>query len=206
MSEKATITEHLKSNMKFYSCTSDGWSSLARDPYVSLTVHYIDNDWKLQTKCLATMYLPENHTGGNISNFVTDTLAEYNLYRENLVTMTTGSAANMKSACSKLGVQRLSCFGHILHNAISNTLNGDDEVKNLSIAVRRIVSVFSYSFNFKRKLQKLQKDMGLPENKLINDVATRWGSKLKMFKSVAVQMEGIERLFTSGKLMNLWLY
>ena len=33
------------------------------EPYRSLTVHFIDDDFKLQAKCLAIAYFPGQHTG-----------------------------------------------------------------------------------------------------------------------------------------------
>lgn len=195
--EKTTLTNILN-NTPFISCTADGWSSLAKDPYMSLTVHYVDSKWAVTSKCLATTYLPESHTGVNISNFVTETLNEYNVPKEKVVSLTTDSAANMIAACTKLSVTRISCFGHILHNAITKTLNSSKPISDLSVAARKIVSIFSYSFLYKKKLQKLQKDLNLPDNKITNDVATRWGSKLKMFSSLKSQMPGIDNLFVDG--------
>ena len=198
LQEKAGITDALKT-IPYISCTTDGWSSLAKDPYMSLTVHYIDKDWQLESKCIATTYLPESHTADNIVNFLNETLTEYRIEKSKIVSITTDSAANMICACEKFKRTRVSCFGHILHNAITTTLKKDEAITNLTTACRKIVSVFSYSFLYKRKLQKLQKELKLPDNKLVNDVSTRWGSKLKMFDSLQEQMAGIDKLFVEGK-------
>jgi len=32
--------------------TTDLWSSITHEPYLSYTMHYIDREWKLQAKCL----------------------------------------------------------------------------------------------------------------------------------------------------------
>ena len=47
--------------IKHVAATSDLWSSRTMDPYISLTVHYIDENWKLRTRVLA--YFPSDHTG-----------------------------------------------------------------------------------------------------------------------------------------------
>ena len=80
------------------SITSDGWSSITGDSYMSLTAHYIDHDWCLHTSCLKTQYHPESHTATNISNFLLESLAEYGLRRGNITAITTDSAANMVAA------------------------------------------------------------------------------------------------------------
>ena len=38
----------------FYSATTELWSSVGMEPYISLTVHYVDGKWKLRSKCLQT--------------------------------------------------------------------------------------------------------------------------------------------------------
>ena len=50
-------------NIPFFSTTADLRSSRTTEPYLSLTIHYIDGDWKLKSKCLQTSYFPDDHTG-----------------------------------------------------------------------------------------------------------------------------------------------
>ena len=51
------------STQQYFSATTDMWSSVGMQPYMSYTIHYIDGNWKFQNKCLQTQFLPENHTG-----------------------------------------------------------------------------------------------------------------------------------------------
>ena len=37
---------------EYYAETTDMWTSAAREPYMSFTVHLIDRDWNLQSFCL----------------------------------------------------------------------------------------------------------------------------------------------------------
>ncbi|XP_060761183.1 E3 SUMO-protein ligase ZBED1-like [Neoarius graeffei] len=48
--------------MSYFATTSDMWSSRTSEPYMSLTAHYIEQDWTLKSKCLQTAYFPEDHT------------------------------------------------------------------------------------------------------------------------------------------------
>ena len=36
----------------FFPATTDMWSNITGEPYLSYTVHYISPEWKLETKCL----------------------------------------------------------------------------------------------------------------------------------------------------------
>jgi hypothetical protein len=70
---------------------------------MSLTAHFITDDWVLVTRCLATQYYPDRHTAVNISDFIKDGLSEYGMRIGNVVTVTTDSAANMVAAARTAG-------------------------------------------------------------------------------------------------------
>ena len=80
------------------SVTTDRWTSINSDAYLSLTAHYITEDWALVTKCLCTHYAPDN-----IASFVKDMVHKYGLRMGNIVSITTDSAANVIAAARKLG-------------------------------------------------------------------------------------------------------
>lgn len=191
---KGNLVSDLK-NVKYYSCTMDGWSSIAGDPYLSLTIHYIDNNWQLVTKCLSTMYVPQSHTAETLFDFVIEGLRDYDLDKDNMAYMTTDSAANNVAACRRLSIDRISCFGHILHNALTTAMNADEEIIQLMKAARRIVSVFSYSHESRKKLAKIKKHMNNDAKALVQDVATRWGSKYKMLSRLHAQIKPLNELF-----------
>ena len=52
---KEKVTGELK-QVKFFSATTDLWSSIGLKPYMSYTLHYIDSHWTLQTRCLQTHF------------------------------------------------------------------------------------------------------------------------------------------------------
>ena len=47
--------------------TSDIWTSVAVEAYMTVTVHYINPDWILASLVLETFSYPERHTGINIA-------------------------------------------------------------------------------------------------------------------------------------------
>ena len=102
------------------SLTSDGWTSITGDPYLSLTAHYITNGWMLKTKCLAAMYAPESYTADYLANFIRERLKEYQLRTGNVVSITTDSAANMIAMVRKLGKNLLIVSLNVWVYAIKN--------------------------------------------------------------------------------------
>lgn len=46
-----------------FAITTDSWTSLAMDRYVSLTAHFIDSNWSCESVMLGIRHLPGEHTG-----------------------------------------------------------------------------------------------------------------------------------------------
>lgn len=111
------ITRELK-DIDFYAATTDLWSSRTMQPYMCLTVHYIDENWNLRNVCLQTAYFPEDHTGEMIGQELKDALSSWELSEERLTCMTTDSGTNVIKALKDNKWPNLKCFGHRLHNAI----------------------------------------------------------------------------------------
>ena len=85
---------------------------------------------------------------------------------------------------------RISCFGHNLDLAVNEAL----AIDCVHRAVKRcclLVEIFSRSWKKARDLQETQKQLGLPEHKLIGDVATRCGSTYHMVSRVVEQQQAI---------------
>ena len=142
---KEAIIEDLK-NTTSVCCTTDGWTSINTDPYLSLTVHFLTPTWQLRTYCLRTIYLPDSHTGKNIAGMIRTILAEFNLVLEDVTTITTDNGSNMKVAAKELRVIRMPCFGHILHNAINFATRDIAEVTDMLKECKSLVSTLNHSY------------------------------------------------------------
>ena len=92
----------------YYAETTDLWSSITSELYLSYTIHYINQNWIMCSKCLQTHYMPEAHTGSNLHDALTSSLDQWNLNAEKQVAITTNSGVNIKLAFEHLDWQRLS--------------------------------------------------------------------------------------------------
>ncbi|GAA6084523.1 zinc finger BED domain-containing protein 1-like [Tachysurus ichikawai] len=88
--EMATLT--------FFSTTTDLWSSRTTEPYISLTVHFVDEEFELKSRCLQTSYFPAGHTGENIAMGLREALAAWDLREERQVAITTDNGTNVVKA------------------------------------------------------------------------------------------------------------
>jgi len=62
--------------------TSDMWTSLANDAYISLTTHYISKEWKMESVCWGTIPVSERHTGDNIALWIEEILEKFSISTE----------------------------------------------------------------------------------------------------------------------------
>ena len=104
------------------------------------TVHYISPEWKLETKCLQTLYFPAKHTTESIAKTLQDILEQRGLDPTNQTYTTTDNGSNILCAIqSHLVWPYLSCVGHNLHLAISNSIKEDTRVQRALGISRKIV-------------------------------------------------------------------
>ena len=154
-------------DVKFFSATTDLWSSSTMEPYISLTVHFVTSNWTLESKCLQVMFIPEDHTGKNIADALTQALDQWKLQQSSLVTLTTDNGTNMISAGQLLGWRRISCFGHNLHLAVTNSTKNDERVGRAIGICKKLVSCFSHSWKKRRELALAQEELNIPKHTLL---------------------------------------
>jgi hypothetical protein len=74
--------QHVDSQVSF---TFDSWTSLAGDPFLSVTAHYIDamdnnpQKWDLKTEQLAFTPIRGDHSGANIAKILVDTIDRFGI-------------------------------------------------------------------------------------------------------------------------------
>lgn len=90
------------------------------------------------------------------------------------------------------------CLGHMLHNAVSKSLD-TDVIKQLLAHCRKTVALFHNSQPYRTKLKKVMKDLNIPDKQLVNDVVTRWGSKFKMLERIKELMKAINQVLMDDR-------
>lgn len=64
----------------------------------SVTVHYISEDWKLDTKCLETTFIPENHTAYILVEELKEVVHDSDIEDSKNSYITTDNGANIVAA------------------------------------------------------------------------------------------------------------
>ena len=79
------------------SLTTDIWSSCATEAYVTLTIHYLDDDWEMKAFVLETFGFPECHTSINIAEKLESIAEKYSITNK-VTAVVHDNAANMVAA------------------------------------------------------------------------------------------------------------
>ncbi|XP_073488853.1 E3 SUMO-protein ligase ZBED1-like [Aquarana catesbeiana] len=192
---RETVETELRDVLNF-AATSDLWSSRAMKPYMSLMIHFINDDFQMNSRCLQTVFFPEDHTGEALAQGLKDALINWKLEEKNLVCITTDNGSNIVKAISINHWTRLQCFGHRLHPAIENAMK-DQRIERAMGLCKKLVGCFSYSWRRKRELSEAQKQLCLPDHKLKTECPTRWGSRQAMVRRILEQQAAITHVLSS---------
>ena len=189
---------HEMSHAQYFAATTDLWSSTTTEPYISCTVHFVGDNWKLQSYCLQTMYCPEDHTGENLASALESTLEAWKLEPEQLSCLTTDNGSNFLKAARLLEWPHISCFGHNLHLAVT-TATDDSRVSRAYGICHKIVNTFSHSWKKRRDLTQAQASLSLPKHTLCGACPTRWGSEQKMVERILEQERALRQVLGADR-------
>lgn len=186
---KEIVMNHL-GRKTFFSCTTDLWTSRATSTFMAVTLQFVTETWDMQSWCLGCVGLNTEHTAECLREALEEMIQEaWKLDMSYMAGITTDNASANKKAFQQ-DFTWVPCFGHNLHLAINKGLDIDRVSGSLS-RLRKTVSAFSRSPKMLRQLKKKQKDLQLPEHRMIHDEPTRWDSAYEMVERFLEQQQAV---------------
>jgi len=170
--------------------TFDCWTSNAQHPYIEITVHYIDNDWILQTYCLTCTSLDVDHTSYNIRDIIESTLVGWGIQISNISGANTDNGTNVIKAVDLLGINGISCFGHTLNNGVMSSMSLSP-VQILLSKISKLRFKFHFSSKLRRLLKEAQQKHNLPQIVMPASCVTRWWTSLPALQFIRDQHEAL---------------
>lgn len=161
--------------------TVDGWTSWATDPYITVTVHCIDDDWVSQNHILQTRMLMEAHTGSNLAALLQDICSEWKLTDKNQALVTDNTKNMILAGAGAELDPHVQCIAHTLNFASQKALKVD-KVSDLLMKMTKMATFFHKSPKATEIPREMQTQLHLLNHKLIPDVSTRWNSSLEMLE------------------------
>lgn len=184
-----------KGEYTLYSMTCDAWSTKAGDPYLGITIHFIDKDYTLRSIVLALREFPVPHTAEGYTALVNSVVEEFGLPILYMLLMTTDRAAVMLKFARDLELPHASCAAHGLHNAVLADTLDDKEINARLEGASKLAAYFpSTATSRNAAAEKKAKEMGLTYLKPKSACPTRWGSTLRMLMRHLERMPYIKAL------------
>jgi hypothetical protein len=114
--------------------TADYWTSRSADPYLGMTLHYVDKEFEMNKLLVACRHAEGRHTAVNIGGHIDKVVgAVSGLKGSTIRVCVTDNAANMLAAVPKHTKKidvGLGCFDHLLNLVMkaSNKEKADDQI------------------------------------------------------------------------------
>lgn len=89
--------------------TSDMWAARTTEAYLTVTGHFINQNWQMQACTMETMHVAVQHIADKISELLTKISDEWGITNKVRVVITDNSA-NMVSAVRKINRKHIPCF------------------------------------------------------------------------------------------------
>ncbi|GBC12853.2 zinc finger BED domain-containing protein RICESLEEPER 2-like [Rhizophagus irregularis DAOM 181602=DAOM 197198] len=176
---RITIQKILKETLGKLSLSLDIWTSTVVKSYMGITVHFIDNSWKLQQITLDFIELEGSHTGKNIAEELITVLNLYGISKK-INSITTNNASNNDTMFSYLELwakdndidfsennQQCRCFAHVVNLAVQAALK---ELKPEIDKIRNLIVKSRSSSQRRKKFSEISKLNGVDDLLPILDV------------------------------------
>lgn len=188
------------------SITTDCWTSLNADSFITVTAHFITKPkgkWMMENAVLATRFVEVTHTAENLRKIVEDILIEFEIHGKTIACVH-DNAANIKLAIRELESIRFSvcCSAHTLQLSVNLGLKTGKIQKVISKS-SKLVAHFKHSAKATNALREKQHQQGLPQHKLVQSVITRWNSVGDMFDRLLEQRWAITAVLCDKRVTKM---
>lgn len=186
--------------------TTDMWTSLANDAYMSVTAHYVTADFQSVQNCLDVTYFPDSHTANHLACAIEDSVRKWLLHEENgsrmgeqiQIYVVSDNAANIVAAMRQLPTYtHVGCFLHTLQLCINAAIKTCPDLIEIIRKGKKIAAFFHRSPKASKTLNNAQVSLKLPLHKLIQECPTRWNSSFDMMERLVEQKEPITLVLLS---------
>ena len=181
------------------SLTLDIWTSNSDDPYIGVIAHFVNSNWKLESKVLSVCKFEHPHTGEAIGEKLISISNQYSIANK-IVSITTDSAANMIRGYEtfanylyetyQIRLIHYRCAAHIINLVVQKSkLKSNPTIERARNVIKHILS----SSKLIQDLRTTQTDRAKPLE-LILDCPTRWNSTFDMLERMITLKSSLLKL------------
>ncbi|XP_045483055.1 zinc finger BED domain-containing protein 4-like [Harmonia axyridis] len=184
---------------KTFCITTDAWTSIDTVSYVSITAHFIDENFDLKSILLECSTCDSSHSSENLSAELRRVTREWGIERK-VIFAVSDNTANIQKAIQDIGWKHIGCLAHTINLLVKDALKNEDIQKTID-KVREIVNHFDRSDILCEKLLKYQENVGKTPLELLLEVPNRWNSTFDMLQRFIILEEAVKS--TAGDIKKL---
>ena len=172
----------------FISFTSDLWTcSKSNESFISLTGHWLDEDFNYKSAMLNARHFPGRHTGGLIESNFNIMLGEWSIDHSRIQMLVRDGASNIALGARLSELDSIHCFIHRLQLCIESSILSQRSVNDMCAKARKIVTHFHHSSQACTTFKNIQIENGSKQPLLlVQDVKTRWNSTFLMLQRLSI--------------------
>lgn len=174
--------------------------SNAKDSYISVTAHFITDNWTKVNLTLGCEPLSECHTAQILHDKILNILSKFDIKTENVICIVMDNAAANNLLGDLLPFPWMGCHAHLLQ-LISQIPFQRANTSNTVKKVREIVNRFSYSHLSRTALESMQITLGVEKPlAVVQEVSTRWWSTFEMISRILTLSPALKGMMGGGML------
>lgn len=175
-------------DVPYLSLTTDIWSSSsAQESLISLTAHWVTQEFNRVSAVLHAHRFEGSHTGEYICEKLEDMLKNWGINKTRVHLIIHDNASNMKKASREAQLPSMGCFAHTLQLVVNEGVLSQRAVIDILAISRKIVGHFKHSTLAYHRLNEIQDKLSMDKHRLVQDEPTRWNSTLYMLQSIYTQ-------------------
>ncbi|XP_065054160.1 E3 SUMO-protein ligase ZBED1-like [Rhopilema esculentum] len=187
-------------NITDVSITTDAWTSLATESYITVTAHFIDTNWEMQTFVVDTSEMDERHSAENLAIRLEMVKMEWSLEGKIRVCVRDNAANQVAAGRLCEDWEDFPCFAHTLQLAVKEGF-AIEEVNLLIKAASKIVKYFKKSASATTALDAAQIKLKVEQHRLIQSCKTRWNSVYEMFQRLESQKQCVQVVLSDHNIV-----
>ena len=195
----------LERNASDISLTTDIWTSVANEAYITVSAHFLSQDWNLYSVVLTTGAFPERHTGIVISRKLIEIAEQFGI-EEKVSCIVHDQASNMilsmDISLDEKEWSSLRCCAHCLQLCVNAGLTSVTIIDRPISAAKKLVAHFRHSVVASEALKKQQQQMGVEQKRLIQSCVTRWSSCYEMLSRLLEMRWPISAVLSDDSVPN----
>ena len=168
---KVNILKDQLAKTEHVALTSDLWTSKANEACITITSHFLDENYKLRSYVLETIGYDQDHTGNNLSTYFVAATGKWEIDNK-INPIVTDNASNITNAVEFSGYESLRCAGHTLNLCVNDIIDNEKypKIEALLIKCRKIVAHFKRSAKAQNKMIKIHERLEIKQHKMIQEV------------------------------------